>query len=265
MASPPTSERDENVAAYSSEEAIQTYRENAATNGLFEPEREIFDRYFTADNARVLDVGCGAGRTTAELHARGFDVTGVDISPEMIRAARALFPEIDLRVADATDLPFPDASFQYVLFSYCGLDYVYPEEDRLQALLEINRVLEPGGIFAFSTRNWLYNLPALFNDWGHLRNLYADNGNLRRLFDQYKVDGREYNAITYISNPRRQRRQLERCGFRYVEYVGKRDSPLQYLERRPYYVARKPEYAGYTPPEGIDRFSRGIEEAPSND
>lgn len=241
MTSAPTAERGENVAAYSREDAVETYAENAATDGLFPHERAVFDRYFTATGARVLDVGCGAGRTTARLDARGFDVVGVDVSREMVTAAEALFPDVDVAVADAVSLPFPDESFPYVLFSYCGLDYVHPEADRLRALREIRRVLEPGGTFAFSTHNAWYNLPALVDDWGHLRNLYVGNGNLRRLTDRYKVDGREYGVTTYVSSPRRQRRQLRRCGFEFVAYVGKRDSPLQYLERRPYYVARKPD------------------------
>ncbi|WP_435349765.1 class I SAM-dependent methyltransferase [Haloarchaeobius sp. HRN-SO-5] len=265
MASPPALENLENAVAYSSADAIETYRENAATTGLFEPERDILDRYFTTRGARVLDVGCGAGRTTVELDKRGFDVTGVDCSREMIRAAQELFPGVNVAVADATDLPFPNNSFPYVLYSYCGVDYIYPADQRLEALLEINRVLEPGGIFAFSTHNCLYNLPALVDDWKHLRNLYIENGNLRRLFDQYKIDGREYAVTTYISSPRRQHRQLECCGFEYVEYVGKRESPLQYLERRPYYVARKPEYADDTTPNTESQFSRGIDEVPPSE
>ncbi len=67
MPSPPPRGKLEVVATFSSEDAIETYWEHAATDGLFEPERDIFDRYFTRFGARVLDVGCGAGRTTVEL------------------------------------------------------------------------------------------------------------------------------------------------------------------------------------------------------
>ncbi|MBF9029291.1 magnesium protoporphyrin IX methyltransferase [Rhodobacterales bacterium HKCCE3408] len=43
--------------------------------------------------ARILDAGCGTGATTAELAARGADVVGVDIAPELIRIAEARLPE----------------------------------------------------------------------------------------------------------------------------------------------------------------------------
>lgn len=231
---------DHNVAAYSGEDAVATYRENAVTDGLFPHEADVLDRYFTDRDARVLDVGCGAGRTTVELDRRGHDVVGVDVSEAMVEAARAQFPDLDVAVGDATDLQFDDGQFDYVLFSYCGIDYVHPESERLRALAEVRRVLRDGGYFAFSTHNCLYALPALLDDWGHVRNFYVDGGNWRRVLERYKHDSREYGVETHVTHPLRQRRELEHVGFEFVEYVGKRDSPLQYLERRPYYVARKP-------------------------
>lgn len=230
-----------NVSAYESDDAVETYVGNAVDDGLFPAEAKILDRYFEPAAGPVLDVGCGAGRTTAELADRGFDVTGVDVSAAMIREARRNFPDLDVQHGDATNLAFPEDSFAQVLFSYCGLDYVHPESERLAALREVRRVLEPGGVFAFSTHNSLYNLPALVDDWGHLRNFYLENGNLERLGSRYKVDGGEYDVTTYVSNPHRQRSQLREVGFEPVAFVGKRSSPLKYLERRPYYVARNPE------------------------
>ena len=54
---------------------------------------------------------------------------------------------------DARDMrQFPDAAFDFVLFSFNGLDYV-DHEGRLQALGEVHRVLAPGGAFVFSTHN----------------------------------------------------------------------------------------------------------------
>lgn len=231
-----------NTAAYSSDEAVETYRENAVTDGLFPHEAEVFETYFS-EPGRVLDLGCGAGRTTVELHRQGHDVIGVDISEGMVEAAREQFPALTVEVGDATDLRFDDDAFDHVLFSYCGLDYVYPERARHEALREVHRVLAPGGYFAFSTHNCLYNVPALLDDWGHIRNFYLDGGNWRRLFGRYKHDTREYDTVTHVTHPLRQRRELDGNGFEFVAYHGKRDSPLQYFERRPYYVARTPEAA----------------------
>lgn len=231
----------ENVAAYGSGEAVDSYSKFAVEDGLHAAEESVVDRYFDADDGPVLDVGCGAGRTTAALHDRGFDVTGVDVSPSMVREAKRQFPELDVQQADATDLAFRDDAFEYVLFSYCGLDLVYPESARLDALREIRRVLEPGGVFAFSTHNNWYNLPAVLDDWNHIRKYYVADGNLARIGDPYKVDGTEWGMKIFVTNPRRQRQQLREFGFEPVAFVGKQRWPLSYLERRPYYVARNPE------------------------
>jgi len=236
-----TAQRASNVAGYESDEAVETYGEWATQEGLHASEERVVERYFDPDAGRVLDLGCGAGRTTAVLADRGFDVTGVDVSAAMVREARQRFPGLAVQRGDATDLAFRDDSFQHVLFSYCGLDLVYPESARVDALREIRRVLAPGGVFAFSTHNSLYNVPAVVDDWHHVRTFYLANGNHRRVGRRYKVDDTEWGMKIYVTNPLRQRRRLRELGFEFVAFVGKRSSPLKYLERRPYYVARKPD------------------------
>lgn len=227
---------------YTSVEAVEHYTEHAVDPELFPAEKKLVERYFEP-NARVLDLGCGVGRTTRRLDEFGFDVIGIDISEEMVREARSRFPELDVRVGDAANLDFPDGSFDHVLFSYSGLDLVHPEEKRFAVLREILRVLEPGGIFAFSAQNSLYLFPAFLIDWTYLWNFYVSSGNLSRWFERYRVDDVEYGVKTYFINPLSQRRQLQRVGFEFVACVGKRDNPIRFFEFQPYYVARKPEPA----------------------
>jgi len=229
-----------NVDAYSSVEAAEKYAENAERIGLYETEEKVLRKHFDPASGAVLDVGCGAGRTTRQLADREFDVTGIDVSERMIRTATEMYPDIEFQVADVVDLPFANEAFEYALFSAYGLDYVYPETDRLAALEEIYRVLRPGGVFAFNTHNGWYNLPAVLLARSRLKQLYLKRGNLFRLSSPYKVAPHEYDTVTYISNPRRQRRQLRDSGFEILELVGKRPSPLKYVERGPYFVAEKP-------------------------
>src|SRR5262249_17778867 len=68
-----------------------------------------------AEGLRLLDVGCGTGHHLASLRERGFDVAGVDGSPEMLDQARANNPGAEIKLADVESLPFPDASFDFIL------------------------------------------------------------------------------------------------------------------------------------------------------
>jgi SAM-dependent methyltransferase len=96
---------------------------------------------------RLLDVGCGPGLAVAGAAARGSRAVGVDASPTMVRHAgrhnrlsirRGL---VEIHHADATQLPFPDASFTKV-GSLNSLQYW---TDPRSGLAELHRVLRPGG------------------------------------------------------------------------------------------------------------------------
>lgn len=107
----------------------------------------------TWSDGRVLDIGIGGGRTTAALAARSATYVGVDYSQAMIAAARARLPGLDLRQADARDLSdFADASFDFAMFSFNGIDAV-DHEGRALVLREVRRVLRPGGAFVMSSHN----------------------------------------------------------------------------------------------------------------
>jgi SAM-dependent methyltransferase len=93
--------------------------------------------------ARALDVGCGMGRWTRWLHARGARVTGVDPTAEMLDAARRLSPDLDYRRMSATAIGLGDAEFDLVT-AVTVVQHLSPEEQRT-AMREIARVLRPGG------------------------------------------------------------------------------------------------------------------------
>lgn len=89
---------------------------------------------------RTLDLGCGEGRVGAELERRGHHVIGVDSSPGMVELARERHEAV---VADATELPFEDDSFDLVIAYMSVMNFDDPEA----AIAEVARVLEPGGRF----------------------------------------------------------------------------------------------------------------------
>jgi SAM-dependent methyltransferase len=112
----------------------------------------------------MLDLGVGGGRTTVHFADKVSEYVGVDYSESMIVECRNRFagcpPQISFRVCDARSMDLFEAeSFDFILFSHNGIDYV-SHEDRLQILKEIRRVGKPGGSFCFSTHNlnWCANL-----------------------------------------------------------------------------------------------------------
>ena len=70
---------------------------------------EVLVRLLGKGSGSLIDVGCGTGSYTAALAELGWDVTGVDISEDMLRRARAR--GVHAVQADAKSLPFEDASF----------------------------------------------------------------------------------------------------------------------------------------------------------
>jgi SAM-dependent methyltransferase len=104
------------------------------------------------DTGTVLDVGMGAGVLCAELDRRGWAVSGVDLSPAMVDAARRRLPQLAERLARASihELPFADESFDAVVAT--GV-VEYAVDDLGGAVGELARVLRRGGSAVISFPN----------------------------------------------------------------------------------------------------------------
>ena len=100
---------------------------------------------------RILDLGCAAGAITHFLWSFGADAVGIDFEQLAIAKARELFPQCAFEVADATALPFADASFDKAV----AADFVeHIRDDVFLAMCsELQRVLVPGGTFAVYAPN----------------------------------------------------------------------------------------------------------------
>jgi demethylmenaquinone methyltransferase/2-methoxy-6-polyprenyl-1,4-benzoquinol methylase len=97
------------------------------------------------DGGHVLDVATGTGLVAEQLLAHGHRVTGLDQSPDMLAIAQRRFGDgVELVQASATALPFPDASFDHLTFTYL-LRYV---DEPAATLAELARVVRPGGTVA---------------------------------------------------------------------------------------------------------------------
>jgi ubiquinone/menaquinone biosynthesis C-methylase UbiE len=101
-------------------------------------------------DATVVDAGCGTGRAVAELAEQGAHAIGVDLDPAMLAAARSRFPDIDVRAADAADLPLGDGQAH----GYRADKVYHVLPDPHAALAEARRVLVPGGRITLLGQDW---------------------------------------------------------------------------------------------------------------
>jgi len=208
--------------------------------GLSPAEEACFAR--VAQEARgkpVLDIGVGGGRTVAALREISTDYLGIDYSAEMVAACRARFPGVRFEHADARDMAqVAGGSIFLAVFSCNGIGMV-SHEDRLRILREVHRVLQPGGLFVFSTHNrnspeyrrgfrfpelqWSPNpLRMLVRSARFARDTLRRLRNRRRLraleihADDYAVINdvsHDYGTMLYYVSLAQQRRQLADAGF----------------------------------------------------
>ena len=95
----------------------------------------------------VLEIGCGTGLILERIAGIARSTRGVDLSPGMLRAARAR--GLDVVEGDATTLPFKDASFDLV----CSFKVLSHVRDLRKAVAEAARVTRPGGVLALEFYN----------------------------------------------------------------------------------------------------------------
>ena len=128
-------------------------------------ERLFFSQ--VSPGAHVLDLCCGSGHVTRELIARGYIVTGIDNSSELIALARQEFPKADFRVQDARALAL-DQKYQAVLSTFDSLNHILTFDQLRGVFNGVRGVLDTGGLFVFDMnleeaysadlREWAVNL-----------------------------------------------------------------------------------------------------------
>lgn len=200
---------------------------------LQQPEKAILDLLSSElREFRMLDIGVGGGRTTIHFAKVVGAYFGIDASEEMIEVCRERFKgypdHVSFKKMDARDLSaIEDNSFDLVMFSFNGIDYISHEE-RLKAFTAIRRVLKDNGYFCFSSHNiqsihklfrlkhhlsFSIDLPKKVARWFLIRHVFNRNRDIKNLGDpKWTVinDGAErFGLQTYYVKPAEQIRQLE--------------------------------------------------------
>jgi len=116
----------------------------------------LIERDLLVPGSTVLDLGCGTGRHSRHLAGRGFDVTGIDLSAESLRLARASegsnlrFLRQDMR------LPFRAGPFDHILNLFTSFGYFDDPSDHMSVVHNIASALRPGGTLVLDYLNVRY-------------------------------------------------------------------------------------------------------------
>ena len=158
----------------------------------------------------VVDIGCGYGRTLNELSNAGYsNLLGIDYSEEMVKRGEKMYPQIKFKVANATKIEINDNSVDSVILLGV-LTCTAKNEDQINLISEINRILKPGGIVYIN--DFLVNDDERnVNRYNEFKDKYGVYGAfelpgggafrhqteewIEKLFDIFEK--KEYNKLTY--------------------------------------------------------------------
>lgn len=121
--------------------------------------KDIFQRYLPKRKLKMLDAGGGTGKWAEFFCQQGHDVTLFDNSKAMLQVAHNNFQEkefckeIEIIQGDICNMPFNDNTFDFVLCDRNPISHCGKQKESYQAISEIHRVLQPGGIIIASVLN----------------------------------------------------------------------------------------------------------------
>jgi SAM-dependent methyltransferase len=158
--------------------------------------------------ARVIDIGCGFGRHAIELSGRGYEVTGIDLSPELLQEARVTSEESGTSITwiemDMREMEFEN-EFDAAVCLYTSFGY-FSDEENLDVLRRISRALCKKGrlVLDVENRDGLL-LRYQSRDWHRTKG--GDTVIEDRRFDP--VSGRQTTEMTLVSKGRTAKHTLD--------------------------------------------------------
>lgn len=118
----------------------------------------------------ILDVACGTGTVSEILSDKGFKVTGIDLSADMIEVAKKHKSEVDYLVADASTMQL-NKKFDMAISLFDSLNYITNDNVLAQAMKRVSEHLVEGGLFIFDV-NTIYALSKNFFNQANLESTF---------------------------------------------------------------------------------------------
>jgi len=180
-------------------------------------DRQLLDRFAAMMQGAgpACDLGCGPGQVARYLHDRSVQVSGVDLSPVMVGHARRLNPGIEFRQGDMLSLDIEDGTWDGVAAFYSLIHISRPKV--IEALIEIKRVLRPGGLLLLAFH--------IGDDVLHLDEWW----------------GQKVSVDFCFFRPEEMRGYLESAGFAVEEIIEREPyAEVEHQSRRAYVFAKRP-------------------------
>ncbi len=180
-------------------------------------DQEVLRSFSTAigDSGPVLDLGCGPGQTTRYLKDLGVDISGLDLSENLLDQARTIHPGITFRKGDILDLDLEEDSIAGAVAFYVICHFTTGQVKK--AFDEVFRILRPGGLFLLT-----YHVG---DETIHVKEFM----------------GREIDIDFMLFPTDLIRRCLDDSGFNKIEIIEREPyADLEYESRRAYGFAVKP-------------------------
>ena len=192
--------------------------------GIWDSELSIAKNYFRTTD-QIVDIGCGAGRTSFGLYDNGFkNIIGIDITQVMIDNAIKIKQKQNINIqfvcSDIIENAFDEEQFDAALFSFNGLMQIPTFNKRKQAMLSIFRILKPGAIFFFTThdRDSEHQYKEYWNKQRELWESGSNNPVLHEFGDRLVKTRHEPNG-TFVHHPDRKEilQLINNSGFDLIE------------------------------------------------
>lgn len=218
----------------------------------------VFQKYGVTVR-RVLDLACGTGSITVPLAKAGFDVTGIDLSAEMLALAQEKAEKERVRIRfSEQNIALFDAGRGYdaAICSFDGYNYLTKSADVVSSFARVYETLNDGGIFIFDVSTpykyenvladnaYVYEYDDLFLSW---QNYFNPKTGLCDFYLTFFIkDGSAWHRADEYQRQRRYplprlKKMAEGAGFTVLETVADLDfSPVEKTSERAFFICQKP-------------------------